>query len=211
MKEGRKERRVVSIPPVEVDSCAIFSFVLHIRDGKANLLNFSFFFLPVNMGDSSPHIIQIIEVAKRGNEEQLAELISSGHDVKVVDAVGNTPLHWAASGGHLEACKILVKHGVDLNATNKNGDTALHKAAWRGHAATIEFLLSSGINRDHKNHDNKAAIDLAKTKDVRKVLVPPVECKCHTSACLPTTFMYYVVNTPPQLVEEYDVDSEDED
>jgi len=72
-------------------------------------------------------LIQVIEVSKRGNEEQLAELIAQGHSVNVVDAVGNTPLHWAASGGHIDTVKLLLKNGVDVNALNKNGDTALHK------------------------------------------------------------------------------------
>jgi ankyrin repeat protein len=122
-------------------------------------------------------IIPLIEVAKRGNEDQIAELLAQGADVNVLDAVGNNALHWAANGGHLTACQLLVKHKINIQAINKNGDTALHKAAWRNHAEVCQFLLDSGINRDVRNKDGKTALDLSRCQSVRKVLVPPVECK----------------------------------
>ncbi|KAG7393611.1 hypothetical protein PHYPSEUDO_007448 [Phytophthora pseudosyringae] len=44
------------------------------------------------------------------------------------DAAGNTPLHYAAEGGHLTLCKILLANGANINAQNKSGETPLHFA-----------------------------------------------------------------------------------
>eukprot|EP01101_Sappina_pedata_P001011 TRINITY_DN11134_c1_g1_i1.p1 TRINITY_DN11134_c1_g1~~TRINITY_DN11134_c1_g1_i1.p1 ORF type:complete len:134 (-),score=57.77 TRINITY_DN11134_c1_g1_i1:122-523(-) len=120
-------------------------------------------------------LIPLIETAKRGNEEQMGELLSQGAKVGQIDAIGNTALHWAASGGHLAAVNLLIQHKADVNAKNKNDDTPLHKASWRNHADVCEVLLDAGCNRDTVNKEGKSALDLSRSKDVRKVLVPPVE------------------------------------
>lgn len=39
------------------------------------------------------------------------------------DAAGNTPLHYAAEGGHLTLCKLLLANGANINAQNKSGET----------------------------------------------------------------------------------------
>ncbi|KAL4096015.1 hypothetical protein PRIC1_009380 [Phytophthora ramorum] len=44
------------------------------------------------------------------------------------DAAGNTPLHFAAEGGHLTLCKLLLTNGANINAQNKAGETPLHFA-----------------------------------------------------------------------------------
>ncbi|GMF27305.1 unnamed protein product [Phytophthora fragariaefolia] len=39
------------------------------------------------------------------------------------DAAGNTPLHYAAEGGHLTLCELLLANGANINAQNKSGET----------------------------------------------------------------------------------------
>ena len=41
---------------------------------------------------------------------------------------GNTPLHWAALNGHLEAVKLLVNAGADMGMKNQAGKDALAEA-----------------------------------------------------------------------------------
>ncbi|EGZ28159.1 hypothetical protein PHYSODRAFT_309077 [Phytophthora sojae] len=57
------------------------------------------------------------------------------------DAAGNTPLHYAAEGGHLTLCKILLANGANINAQNKSGETPLHFAiASQRHGVCIHFV-----------------------------------------------------------------------
>lgn len=48
------------------------------------------------------------------------KLLKLGANVKAVDSVGNTPLHYAYS---LEICQMLVFRGADIYAVNKHGKT----------------------------------------------------------------------------------------
>lgn len=74
----------------------------------------------------------IHEAAKRGYTEQIKEALVTDKDgINKKDSLGNTPLSWAASGGHLEAVKLLIELGSDVNSVNNNGDTPLHRAAWK--------------------------------------------------------------------------------
>ncbi|RLN71131.1 hypothetical protein BBJ28_00000194 [Nothophytophthora sp. Chile5] len=56
-------------------------------------------------------------------------LVICGHPLVLSkDAMGNTPLHYAAEGGHLSLCKLLINGGANINAQNKSGETPLHFA-----------------------------------------------------------------------------------
>jgi len=39
---------------------------------------------------------------------------------------GNTPIHWAAARGNLDAIEVLLEFGADINIQNKHGRTPLH-------------------------------------------------------------------------------------
>ncbi|KAG3255437.1 hypothetical protein PI124_g40 [Phytophthora idaei] len=57
------------------------------------------------------------------------------------DAAGNTPLHYAAEGGHLTLCKLLLANGANINAQNKSGETPLHFAiASQRHGVCLQFV-----------------------------------------------------------------------
>jgi ankyrin repeat protein len=87
-------------------------------------------------------IIPLIEAAKRGNEDQMSELLEGGASVSQIDGLGNNALHWAASGGHVAAVQLAIKAGCDVNLQNKGGDTALHKASWRNHPEACQVRAS---------------------------------------------------------------------
>jgi ankyrin repeat protein len=121
-------------------------------------------------------INQLIEAAKRGHDEQIAELIRGGSDPRAVDSLGCTALHWAASGGHDAAVSLLVNtYKVPVNQQNKGGDTALHKASWRNHSSTCQILVNAGGDRETKNNEGKTPYDLARVSKVKAVLAPPLD------------------------------------
>lgn len=54
---------------------------------------------------------------------------------------GNTPVHWAALNGHLEAVKALVKAGANLGIRNKAGHDAVYEAQMNSNDKVVEWLL----------------------------------------------------------------------
>jgi 26S proteasome non-ATPase regulatory subunit 10 len=59
---------------------------------------------------------------------------------------GDTPLHHAASAGHVDILQLLLNHGASVNAVNNDGRTPLHYAASWGHVDILQLLLSHGAS-----------------------------------------------------------------
>ena len=59
----------------------------------------------------------------------------------VADCYGNSPIHFAASNGHLQMLKFLTSYGTDLMIPNENGKTPLKLAEVNGHCKVVEFLV----------------------------------------------------------------------
>jgi ankyrin repeat protein len=74
------------------------------------------------MSDEKDISIQLyFACAKRGDIDGLEE---TKIDITQVDDLGNTALHWAASGNHPECVQHLVeKRKGNVNLKNQNGDT----------------------------------------------------------------------------------------
>jgi len=56
-------------------------------------------------------------------------VLALGVDPNVVNADGNTALHWAADEGLEPAVKLLIESGASVEIKNKKGETALENAA----------------------------------------------------------------------------------
>ena len=58
------------------------------------------------------------------------------------DINGNTPLHYAASYGHMEVIKFLISNSIStLEITNNDGQNAIYVAATEGHLNIIKYLV----------------------------------------------------------------------
>jgi ankyrin repeat protein len=69
------------------------------------------------------------EGPRKGYPDIMQLLLDHGANVNVHDNRRNTPLHFAASEGHLEIARMLLEHKADVNALGIEGSTPLHKAS----------------------------------------------------------------------------------
>jgi hypothetical protein len=85
-------------------------------------------------------------------------LTAEGIDLSAQDAQGQTGLHLAVIGGHLETVKLLLKHRPPLEAKNKYGGTVVGQALWSAahdgdadvYIGIIEALLDAGAQLPEK-------------------------------------------------------------
>ncbi|KAI5332762.1 hypothetical protein L3X38_022891 [Prunus dulcis] len=88
----------------------------------------------------------------------------NGDAIKEADAIGWTPLHYAALKGNLEATKLLLEK-PDVSASymlDKSGMSALHVAAFAGHKEVMEELIRRHPDIcDLVNHKGQTALHIA--------------------------------------------------
>ncbi|CAL8150494.1 unnamed protein product [Prunus armeniaca] len=88
----------------------------------------------------------------------------NGDAIKEADAIGWTPLHYAALKGNLEATKLLLEKD-DVSASymlDKSGMSALHVAAFAGHKEVMEELIRRHPDIcDLVNHKGQTALHIA--------------------------------------------------
>lgn len=107
-----------------------------------------------NAQDESPLML----AALRGYLDLCQALIARDADV---NKPGWTPLHYAATGGHLQISKLLLEHSAYIDAAAPNGSTPLMMAAMFGTAEVVQLLLDSGADATLKNAAGDTALDYA--------------------------------------------------
>ena len=110
--------------------------------------------------------LRVISVAKYGDIELLAQLITAGADVNAADNDGWTPLHWAAYKGHVECVRLLLAApGIDVNKADKNkkyGWTPLIWAVVKGHVECVRLLLAApGIDVNKADNNGVTPLKVA--------------------------------------------------
>lgn len=110
------------------------------------------------LNDESPLML----AALKGLKEICQQLIERGADV---NKPGWTPLHYAASNGHLAVMDLLLDHHAYIDATSPNGTTPLMMAARYGSFAAAKFLLEAGADPRLKNDLGLSAVDFARAVD----------------------------------------------
>ncbi|MDE2416260.1 MAG: ankyrin repeat domain-containing protein [Burkholderiales bacterium] len=107
-----------------------------------------------NASDESPLML----AALSGNADLCLQLIRRDADV---NKPGWTPLHYAATGGHMEAIRVLLENHAYIDAGSPNGTTPLMMAAMYGTSGAVKLLLESGADPTLKNAQGLTAIDFA--------------------------------------------------
>ena len=85
-------------------------------------------------------------------------LIAKGADV---NKTGWTPLHYAATRGHLPVISLLLDNHAYIDASSPNNTTPLMMAAFYGTPSAVKLLLEAGADPLIKNDQGLSAIDFA--------------------------------------------------
>ena len=112
--------------------------------------------------DETPLMI----AALKGHTAFAKRLIARGADV---NKTGWTPLHYAATGGHLEMIKLLLEEHAYIDTESPNKTTPLMMAAEYGSEDAVKLLLKEGADPNVKNQLGLNAADFA-AKAERMVL-----------------------------------------
>jgi polar amino acid transport system substrate-binding protein len=104
--------------------------------------------------DETPLMI----AALKGHTAFAKRMIARGADV---NKTGWTPLHYAATSGHLEMIKLLVDEHAYIDTESPNQSTPLMLAAMYGTEAAVKLLLQEGADPSIKNQLGLNAADFA--------------------------------------------------
>ena len=100
----------------------------------------------------------IMLAALKGQQEVVEKMIKKGADV---NKTGWTPLHYAASGGHVAVISLLLENSAYIDAESPNGSTPLMMAAMYGTSHAVKFLLQEGADATLKNQQGLTALQFA--------------------------------------------------
>ncbi|KAF1333317.1 60s ribosomal protein l19-2, partial [Globisporangium splendens] len=109
------------------------------------------------------------------DKERCKGMVGSLFDV--LDS-GYTPLHYAATRGHLEVIQLLLDFGWTIDTRNDALETPLHLAAFSGHTAVAERLLDRGANVNARNEDNETPLFYAARNHHHRVVRLLIRREC---------------------------------
>lgn len=100
----------------------------------------------------------LMVAALKGQQALAEKLIKKGADV---NKTGWTPLHYAATNGHLAIISLLLENNAYIDAESPNGSTPLMMAAMYGTPAAVKLLLEEGADPQLKNQQGLTALQFA--------------------------------------------------
>ena len=108
----------------------------------------------LNLQGESPLML----AALKGELQLATQLVKKGADV---NKTGWTPLHYAASNGHISVVKLLLENYAYIDAESPNGTTPLMMASMYGSPETVKLLLDEGADVSLKNQQGMTALAFA--------------------------------------------------
>ncbi len=87
---------------------------------------------------------EVFKVACEGNLEKLESMLSENTDVEIVNSLGSSLLHKAASCGQMKVVEYLIEKGIDVNKKDNSGITPLLVAISVKNEPIISILKKQG-------------------------------------------------------------------
>ncbi|KAG6844125.1 hypothetical protein H0H87_009612 [Tephrocybe sp. NHM501043] len=107
-------------------------------------------------GDLAPPRRRSMQVPLPTISSHRSSLLHPALHPNVPDPFSYTPLHAAASYGHIDVLAFLLSRGGDVNITDDDGDTPLFTVE---NIETARFLVDHGAHIHHRNHEGISPIE----------------------------------------------------
>ncbi|KAK0235844.1 ankyrin repeat-containing domain protein [Armillaria nabsnona] len=91
-----------------------------------------------------------------GDLARVEELVLAGTLPNIPDEFTYTPMHAAASYGHIHVLEFLLAHGGDVNITDDDGETPLYVVE---DVVTARWLIDHGAVIDSTNNEGVSPIE----------------------------------------------------
>jgi len=113
----------------------------------------------INVNVRNPHAETPLMLVCLKGDLRLAKLLV-GRQADI-NHPGWTPLHYAATGGHVAIIQMLLEESAYIDAESPNGTTPLMMAARYGNGQAVQLLIDEGADIHHKNQLGLTALDFA--------------------------------------------------
>ncbi|WP_264686029.1 MULTISPECIES: ankyrin repeat domain-containing protein [unclassified Wolbachia] len=86
--------------------------------------------------------------AESSDEEVIQLFLMRGASINEADKNGETPLHLASWGGHLDTLQHLINNGANISTKDSSGNTPLDIARDKGHNNLVQYLQQTQLILD---------------------------------------------------------------
>lgn len=125
----------------------------------------------------------LMKAAFYGHRSAVEALLDAGADITTPrTSNGCTPLHFAASRGHVETVVALLSGHDDKDVLAKNGDTPMIVAAIRGNRSVVEAMLDAGADATIRRANGMTALHVAANEGHDGTVVALLSVRTDTDA-----------------------------
>ncbi|RYP78011.1 hypothetical protein DL769_003283 [Monosporascus sp. CRB-8-3] len=154
-------------------------------NGHSKTVTFILSLLPIKPSSSTPSSAQApsnpsdstTNTESESQQQQQSQPLSSSAQspssseekmpyIDAKNAFGNTALHWACLGGHLDVVRLLLSRGASPAAANDKDQIPLDLAAFNGHMHVVDHFLAQSRDLEGDNAKSGGEGLAAGTKDV---------------------------------------------